>query len=188
MTLRSTSAEWGSVTRTLHWLIALLIVGMATVGWYMKGLPNTPYKATVYALHKSTGLTVLALVLVRIAWRLSERMRPAEPAGMPAWQVQAADVTHALLYVAMIAMPLSGWLFNSASNFPLRWFGLFSVPALTGPDPVLKSMAGYAHWFLFWCLAALFTAHAGAALDHHYRIRDNVLSRMGWGSARRGAN
>jgi cytochrome b561 len=188
MTLRSTHAQWGSVTKALHWLIALLIVGMATVGWIMKGLPNTPDKVAIYALHKSTGLTVLALVLIRIAWRLREGVRPDPPPGMPAWQVRAADVTHVLFYVAMLAMPLSGWLFNSAANFPLRWFGLFTVPALSGPDPALKSMAGYAHWFGFWCIAALFTAHAGAALDHHYRIRDNVLSRMGWGFSRRGAN
>ena len=180
MAILSTRESWGSVTRALHWLLALMIVGLATVGWYMKGLPNTPYKVSVYALHKSTGLTVLALMLARIAWRLYEGARPAAPPGMPAWQVHGAAVTHALLYLALLAMPVSGWLFNSASNFPLRWFGLFAVPALVGPDPALKSAAGFAHWFLFWCIAALFTLHVAAALDHHFRIKDDVLRRMGW--------
>ena len=180
MALQSTRESWGGVTKALHWLIALMIVGMATVGWYMKGLPNTPDKVAIYALHKSTGLTVLALVLARIGWRLFEGVRPVEPAGMPRWQVRAADVTHALLYLAILAMPVSGWLFNSASNFPLRWFGLFAVPPLGGPDPVLKSAAGFAHWFLFWCIAGLFTLHVAAALDHHFRIRDDVLRRMWW--------
>ena len=180
MAMLSTRESWGGVTRALHWVVALMIVGMATVGWYMKGLPNTPDKVAIYALHKSTGLTVLALVLARIAWRLYEGTRPASPPGMPAWQERAASVTHALFYVAMVAMPISGWLFNSASNFPLRWFGLFAVPALSGPDPALKAVAGFAHWFLFWCIALLFTLHVAAALDHHFRIKDDVLRRMGW--------
>ena len=180
MDLVSTGESWGGVTRALHWLVALLVVVLATVGWYMKGLPNTPDKVAIYALHKSTGLTVLALMLLRVAWRLYERTRPAPPPGMPAWQVRAATVTHALLYVALLAMPISGWLFNSAANFPLRWFGLFAVPALSGPDPALKAAAGFAHLFGFWCIAILFTVHVAAALDHHFRIGDEVLRRMWW--------
>ena len=183
MALLSTREAWGSVTKALHWLVALMIVGLATVGWTMKGLPNTPDKVAVYALHKSTGLTVLALVLVRLAWRLLEGRRPAPPPGMPTWQVQAAAITHGLLYIAIVAMPVSGWVFNSASNFPLRWFGLFAVPALSGPDPALKLVAGFAHWFLFWCIALLFTLHAAAALDHHFRRKDDVLRRMWRGGA-----
>ena len=170
--------SWGSVARALHWLVALLIVVLAVVGWIMKGLPTSPTKLQVYALHKSTGLTVLALVIARLLWRLYDKTRPAPPPGMPAWQVHAAAVTHALFYLAILAMPVSGWLFNSASNFPLRWFGLFAVPALSGPDPALKAAAGFAHWFVFWCIAALFTVHVAAALDHHYRIHDDVLRRM----------
>ena len=173
--------SWGSVARALHWLVALLIVVLAVVGWIMKGLPTSPTKLQVYALHKSTGLTVLALVIARLLWRLYDKTRPAPPPGMPAWQVHAAAVTHALFYLAILAMPVSGWLFNSASNFPLRWFGLFAVPALSGPDPALKAAAGFAHWFVFWCIAALFTVHVAAALDHHYRIHDDVLRRMGFG-------
>ena len=161
--------------------MALLIVVLAVVGWIMKGLPTSPTKLQVYALHKSTGLTVLALVIARLLWRLYDKTRPAPPPGMPAWQVHAAAVTHALFYLAILAMPVSGWLFNSASNFPLRWFGLFAVPALSGPDPALKAAAGFAHWFVFWCIAALFTVHVAAALDHHYRIHDDVLRRMGFG-------
>ena len=185
MALVSTRDEWGAVTRALHWLIALLVVVLATVGWYMKGLPNTPDKAAIYGLHKSTGLTVLALMLARILWRAFEGVRPAQPTGMPGWQVHAARASHVLLYVALIAMPISGWLFNSAANFPLHWFGLFAVPALSGPDPELKAAARFAHEFLFWCIAGLVAVHASAALYHHFGARDGVLRRMGWGG---GAN
>ena len=185
MALLSTREDWGGVTRTLHWLIALLVVVLATVGWTMKGLPNTPGKAAIYALHKSTGLTVLTLALLRIAWRAWEGVRPSQPADMPAWQVRAAAASHVLLYAVLLAMPISGWLFNSAANFPLHWFGLFAVPALSNPDPELKALARFAHEFLFWCLAGLVAVHVAAALHHHYVKRDDVLRRMGWrGGAR----
>ena len=179
MGLRSDRNQWGSVMKTLHWLIVVAIVGLATVGWYMKGLPNSPAKIEVYALHKSFGLTVLALVILRLAWReLIDRVRPPLPPHMPGWQRFAAHASHVALYALLFAIPLSGWLFNSAANFPLRWFGLFSVPSLTGPDPATKAFAGGAHWWLFWVLVAVLAAHVGAALWHHFHDRDEVLRRM----------
>jgi cytochrome b561 len=184
MAWKSTIDAWGSVTKTLHWLIATLVVVMACVGWYMKGLPNTPDKVAIYALHKSTGLTVLTLMLIRIGWRWYEGLRPQPPSGMPRWQQTAANATHVLLYFALLAMPVSGWLFNSASNFALRWYGLFSVPALSGPDPALKAFAGATHLFVFWLIALLLLLHVGAALQHHYVERDEVLRRMGWSRRR----
>lgn len=179
MPLLSTPQRWGSVMKALHWLVALAVIALAIVGWWMKGLPVSPDKVKVYALHKSVGLTVLALVLVRLAWRtLVDRRRPPLPPGMPHAQRFAAHASHVLLYLALLAMALSGWLFNSAANFPLRWFGLFSVPSLSAPDPELKALAGAAHWWLFWVIAAVFAVHAGAALWHHFARRDDVLLRM----------
>lgn len=179
MPLLSTAQRWGSVMKTLHWLVALAVVALAIVGWWMKGLPISPDKVRVYALHKSVGLTVLALVLVRLAWRtFVDRWRPPLPPDMPRVQRFAAHASHVLLYAALLAMALSGWLFNSAANFALRWFGLFSVPSLSPPDPALKALAGAAHWWLFWVIAALFVVHAGAALWHHIARRDDVLLRM----------
>ncbi len=176
MSLRSTPDRWGSAIKTLHWVIALLIIVLACVGWYMKGLPNTPDKVRIYGLHKSMGLTVLALVVLRVLWRLADR-RPLH-LPMPRWQHLAAEWTHVGLYAAMFVMPLSGWLFNSAANFPLRWFGLFSVPRLAAADPELKAFAGAVHWWTFWAIAALFTMHAAGALKHHFVDRDDVLRRM----------
>jgi cytochrome b561 len=178
MALRSTATTWGSVTKALHWLIALGVIGLATVGWIMKGLPLSPTKIQVYALHKSVGLTVFALVLVRLAWRIFIDTRPELPAGMPQWERRAAVLSHVLLYVVLLAMPLSGWLFNSAANFPLKWFNLFSVPSLAAPDPALKAFAGLAHFSIFWLIAVLVTVHVAAALKHHFVDRDFVLARM----------
>ncbi|MFA5684867.1 MAG: cytochrome b [Lysobacteraceae bacterium] len=177
MPWRSTDDNWGHLTRLLHWGIALAIIALAVIGLYMEAMPNSMAKLKVYALHKSLGLTVLALALVRLLWRLFDR-RPAYPAAMPGWQRQLSGFTHGLLYVLMFAMPLSGWLYNSASNFPLRWFNLFRVPALSGPDPELKSLALLIHQAGFYLLAALVAVHVGAALYHHFVQRDATLARM----------
>lgn len=188
MPLRSDRERWGSVIKALHWLMLLLVVGLATVGWYMKGLPNSPDKIEVYALHKSFGLTLLALAVLRLSWRtFIDRERPPLPPGMPTWQRFGAHASHVALYVLLFAIPLSGWLFNSAANFPLRWFGLFSVPSLSGPDAALKAFAGAAHWALFWALCAVLAAHVGAALWHHFVRRDEVLRRMWPGTRARGS-
>jgi cytochrome b561 len=124
MALRNDDFDWGSVMRALHWLIALGVIGLLAVGWWMEDLPNSPRKIDIYKLHKSVGLTVLALMTVRIAWRAFDRRRP-QPPSMPAWQQRAADASHVVMYLALLAMPLSGWLYNSASGFPLKWFELF---------------------------------------------------------------
>lgn len=177
MPLRNTTTTWGSVHKALHWLVALAVIGMVVVGWVMDELPSSPDKVKVYALHKSTGLTVLALMLLRLAWRWSNP-RPALPEAMPQWERTLAGMVHAGLYAVLIAMPLTGWLYNSAANFPLRWFWLFPVPALWGPDTDVKHFAEDAHELLSWVLVGLFTLHVAGALKHHFVDRDVVLRRM----------
>lgn len=182
MRLRSTEAGWGALVRTFHWLIAALIVAQGIIGLTMVQMGLTPAKVRVFALHKSIGITILALVLLRIAWRLSER-RPADPPAMPTWQRRAAHAMHLSLYVLILAIPLSGWWFNSASNAPLVWFGLFDIPGLThGYAPFWKPRALLLHQTLFWVLVGLLVLHVGAALWHHFRERDDVLRRMIVGS------
>lgn len=185
MRLRSTEAGWGVLLRTFHWLIAALILAQAVIGLSMVPMGVTPAKVRVFALHKSIGMTILALALLRIAWRMGEK-RPADPAGMPRWQRGAARAVHLTLYFLILAIPLSGWWFNSASNAPLAWFGLFPIPSLTGGyDPVWKPRALLTHQMLFWVLVALLVAHVGAALWHHFVQRDDVLRRMLVGSRER---
>jgi cytochrome b561 len=175
--LRNTDTRWGGVAQAFHWLVAALIVAQGAIGLTMVELGMTPTKVRVFALHKSIGLTVLALVLLRLAWRLAQRAPREVP--MPRWQLAAARMSHFLLYVLILALPFSGWLFNSAANFPLEWFGLVHVPSLTrGLDPVLKAFALRTHVVLFWVLVAVVAIHAAAALWHHFRQRDDVLLRM----------
>lgn len=183
MILKNTADRWSPVSQALHWLIVLLILGLAVVGLTMDELPKTPKYFWVYTAHKSLGLTVLALVLVRLGWRLYAGSPDPVP-GTPTWQHRIASFTHVLLYALILAMPLSGWLYDSASGLrPFRWFGLFNVPKLSAPDEAISSFARDAHGWLFWALVALVLLHAGAAIYHHLFQRDATLARMlprGW--------
>ena len=168
--------RWNRFAQWLHWLIALMIVGMGTVGLVMTDMERSPDKLTVYMLHKSFGITVLMLGALRLVWRLATRHPPEAPG--PAWQRWSASAVHFALYALMFAIPLSGWLFNSAANFPLQWFGIVHLPALWGPDPAVKHWARDFHEIGFWILAAFVALHAAAALKHHYFDRDDTLRRM----------
>ena len=178
MNWRNSEEHWGAVAKFLHWTIALLIVLLAIIGWRMISLPNSPDKIFVYAMHKSFGITVLALVAIRLAWRLFAGAAPKPPASFVGWQRGLSGFVHFGLYAVMIAMPLSGWIFNSASNFPLKWFNTIRVPAIVGADPQLKAFAQTAHLWLFWALAVLVFLHVAGALKHHFVDRDDVLRKM----------
>ena len=177
MAIRDNSQSWGSLSIGLHWLTFVLILSLAMVGLLMTELANGPLKIQVYALHKSFGLTVLGLTITRLIWRLFS-ITPETTANTPAWQNFIAKLTHGLLYLVLFAMPVSGWLYNSAAGFPLKYFGLFKLPKLSGYDPELKQLAGDAHTTFFYILALLMLLHAGAALKHHYFDKDNTLARM----------
>jgi cytochrome b561 len=178
MTWKNTPQRWGPVSQGFHWLIMVLIVAIAIVGLTMDELPRTPKYFWVYTAHKSLGLTVLALALLRLGWRLYAGA-PPPVAGSPRWQERIASVTHWALYALLFAMPLSGWLYDSASGLrPLRWFGLAEVPKLVAPDSALADGAHDAHELLFLVLLGLVVLHAAAALYHHLFLRDATLQRM----------
>ncbi|GAB3747919.1 cytochrome b [Lysobacter olei] len=177
MSFRNTPERWGWVSQLLHWLIALAIVVIAIIGLSMGDLPNSPRKVSVYALHKSLGLTVLALAAARLAWRLYAGA-PRHLPGVPAWQRWAASATHVGLYLMMFAMPLTGWWLNSAAGYPLQWFKAFNLPALAAQDDGMRALAEAAHEAGFWLLLLMVLVHAGAALFHHVFLRDDTLRRM----------
>ncbi len=186
MTLKNTADRWGAVSQAFHWIIVLLILGLAVVGLTLDELPRSPKYFWVYTAHKSMGITVLALMLLRLGWRLYAGA-PAPVPGTPAWQRAAAALSHWGLYGLAIAMPLSGWLYDSASGLrPFEWFGLFPMPKLVPPSESLADAAHDWHETLFWVLVALIAVHAGAALYHHLFRRDATLARMlprGWVAA-----
>ncbi len=183
MTLKNTPDRWGSVSKSLHWLIALLILALGIVGLLMGELPKTPKYFWVYTAHKSIGITVLVLVVLRLLWRLYAGA-PRPVPGTPGWQERIAGATHWLLYVMMFAIPLSGWLYDSASGLrPFKLFGLLEMPKLVAPDERAAQLSHAFHEWGFWALILVVLAHAGAALYHHLQLRDATLVRMlpqGW--------
>lgn len=182
---RSTSETWGSLSKLLHWGMAALILILFGLGWTGVLLPTSPIKLDVFFWHKSLGILALGLILIRIAWRISEPTPRLPP--MPKWQRMAARVVEACLYGLMLAMPLSGWAIQSASQFPFKVFGLFPLPPIIEPGKTAKVLAGQIHLTLFWIFAVLLVLHIGAALRHHFLLRDEVLQRMWVGLPRRPA-
>lgn len=176
MPLRSNLVRWGSVARFFHWVMAIAIIGNGIFGLWMGGLAPSMSKINIFAIHKSIGLTVLALFVLRLLWRATDRRPRDVPA--PRWQHLAAHVTHGVLYLLMVAIPVSGWYFNSAHGYPLQWFKQFNLPALTTKNDDAASVAIAVHEYLFWFLVLVLCAHAGAALYHHFVVKDNVLRRM----------
>lgn len=184
MLLKNTRDHWGSVSKLLHWTTLLLLVWISWLGLTMGDLPNGPDKIATYALHKSIGITILTLVAIRIAWRLHAGA-PAPIQGTPHWQERVASLTHLALYGLLLAMPLSGWILNSASGYPLQWFGLVNLPAIAGKDHDLHELAEDIHEWLFWAMVTLVVVHAAAAFYHHLFQRDATLLRMLPGGQRR---
>lgn len=172
-----TPGRWDPLSKLFHWSTAVLIFVMFPLGWLAVTYPMSPTKIQLFTWHKSLGLFILAWVLLRLLWRLTHRA-PALPAELSRAERRAAHLSHAGLYCLMIAMPVSGWVINSAADFPLKWFGLFAVPQLVAPDKSLQDAAEAVHYVLFWTLLGVVILHAAAALNHHYIRRNDVLRRM----------
>jgi cytochrome b561 len=163
----------------LHWLMALLIFVGFPLGLYMVDLPLSPDKLRLYSYHKWIGVTVFLLVAVRLGWRLTHTPPPL-PEGMSVWERRASAIVHGLLYLLMIAIPLSGWLMSSAKGFQTVWFGVLPLPDLIGKDRALGDLLTGVHKTLNFTLLALVVVHVGAALQHHFIERQPFLQRMGW--------
>lgn len=167
--------RYNRVAQALHWIIALLVIANLASGLLNEALEDV---IRLIPLHKSIGMTVLALTLVRIAWRFTWRA-PPYPAGLSRREIAAAKGVQGLFYGLMLAMPLSGWIMASAGKYPLTWFDLADLPklAVTRTDPTYL-VAREAHELLGWLFVMLALLHIAAALRHHFVLKDNVLKRM----------
>jgi len=176
----------GRYTRTaqaLHWLMAVLLVGLVSLGLYMHELPLSPRKLQLYSYHKWAGVTAFLLVLARLAWRATHRPPPLPPGTSPVVRI-AASAGHGLLYALMVAIPLSGWLMSSAKGFQTVWFGVLPIPDLLGKDAALGETLRAVHEYLNLTLIALVIGHVLAALKHQFIDRDGLLLRMWPGHTR----
>jgi cytochrome b561 len=169
--------HYTTTAKGLHWLMALLIFGMLALGFYMSDLPLSPQKLQFYSWHKWAGVTVFALVWLRLVWRVTHRP-PAFPQGLSKLQQWAAHAGHFALYALMIAIPLSGWLMSSAKGVQTVWFGVLPLPDLLGRDKALGKQLEELHSALNIGLLVLIGVHFAAALLHHVIYKDDTMRRM----------
>ena len=177
MSFRNTKSSWGSLSRGLHWLVVLLIITQWAIAERADSLPLGMAKISALAWHKSIGITVLMLAVVRLVWRLANPV-PDLTAETRPWERVLAKVSHFLLYALIFALPLSGWLMSSARNFPVSWFKLFQLPDLVAPDEALFQQLRHLHHLLFATLVVVALLHVAGALKHHFIDRNDVLRRM----------
>lgn len=171
------TANYSSTAKALHWLMAILLFGLLALGFYMQDLPLSPAKLQLYSWHKWAGVSAFLLVLFRLGWRVAKRP-PALPASMPKLAQFAAHAGHGLLYLLMIAIPLTGWLMSSAKGFQTVWFGILPLPDLLAKDKELGNLLALVHKSLNFLFIAVLAGHIGAALKHHFIDKDDILTRM----------
>jgi len=171
------NTTYTSVAKGLHWLMAVMILGLLALGLYMHELPLSPQKLELYSWHKWFGVTAFLLVWLRLAWRVTHRP-PALPEAMSHRMQWLAHAGHAVLYGLMVIIPLSGWLMSSAKGFQTVWFGVLPIPDLLGKDKALGDLLKEVHEALNVLLMLTLAGHVAAALWHHFVLKDDTLRRM----------
>jgi len=177
MTFRNTTRYWGVLSKALHWIIVLLIINQWWIAGRAESLPLGTAKLQAIGLHKSFGMTILALAILRLVWRWLNPV-PTLDGLAKSWERKLASLSHVLLYGLIFAIPLSGWLMSSARNFPVSWFGLFQFPDLVGADKSLYDLMHDLHGLLFAALVIVALMHIAGALKHHFIDKNEVLRRM----------
>ncbi|WP_091530715.1 cytochrome b [Fontimonas thermophila] len=177
MDRRPELARYGALAQLGHWLTVLLLVGVFGLGFYMVDLPLSPARVKLFAYHKWIGVTVFAVAVLRLIWRAVSPPPPL-PDTLRPWERQLAALTHRLLYLLVLAVPLSGWLMSSAKGFQTVWLGVLPIPDLLDKNPALGAALQRVHFALNKLLLAVVVLHVGAALKHHFIDRDTVLLRM----------
>jgi cytochrome b561 len=177
-------ARYTLMARTLHWVVAIAVFGQLALGFWMKTLPNgTGVQAQWFNLHKSIGLTVGGIILLRLLWRWSHPPPPM-PEFIPAWQRATARFVHAMIYVCLIIIPLSGYLGSSFTRYPVRYFG-YPLPRWAPESPALKELCSQIHLVAVSILIVLVAVHIAKVLKHALLDRDEVFQRMGWTTRKR---
>ncbi len=168
--------EYSTGSKIIHWTLAIIIILMLALSFFLDDVPK-PNQPIAYMIHKSFGLLVLALMLVRLLW-ISMRGKPELPATVPNWQKVLARGVQYSLYLFLFLMPISGWIMSVAANHPPVFFGLFSVSLPITPSEDLAGIMAQTHEIIAWILIFLLVLHVAGALKHYFFNKDNVLQTM----------
>jgi cytochrome b561 len=174
--LKNTIQSYGIVARIFHWLLVILILGMMVVGLTASDMSPGPEKAQVIGLHKSVGVIIILLVVLRLLWRLSNAL-PMD-LGKNAFLNKIAHFSHFLLYVFMLAQPISGILMSQSFGVPVYVFGLFRLPMFVGKNSFFANLMLECHETIWVLLLIVIIIHAAAAFKHHFYDKDRTLMRM----------
>jgi cytochrome b561 len=190
--------SYTKTAKILHWLIALLIFGMFALGWFMADIPKEAPKQTVFNIfdlgifhwtmaeeisprsfyfnvHKSFGVTILALIFLRVLWRLTHKP-PAILASYKAWESKLAKSAHHFLYVLMVILPVSGVIMATYSKYGIKWFGMEFIKGLDNND--MREIFKEAHEIIGLIMVAIIVLHILGALKHKFIDKDDTLKRM----------
>ena len=174
----NTHERWGSISIGLHWTVAaLILLVQLPAGLTMEAVGRGALQDLLYNVHKTNGLVIFALAVLRLGWRWSQPV-PALPADLPGWQWFAARTTHVLLYLLLFLMPISGFLYTAMGGFPVPFFGLYDLARLVPENKPLAEVFQTIHVSLQYVLYAVAALHVAGALQHHLVRRDGVLRRM----------
>jgi cytochrome b561 len=174
MQFKNDALRYGLIAQLFHWAIVALIITQFFLANKAEGLPLGAAKISTLATHKSIGMTVFGLAVLRLIWRWFNPV-PGVPANNPRWQQLASHAPHWALYGLILVTPLIGWFMSSARNFPVSWFGLFTLPDFVQPDTARYEFFHATHEVLATTLFFVAIVHAAAALKHHFVDRDNGL-------------
>jgi len=174
---RAVTGRYTALAQWLHWVSAALMLAVLVLAWVMESLPNgDASRPTMVMLHKSVGMTILALTAARLVWRAIHP--PPAAAHWATWESMAAKVSHWLLYLVMLAMPLSGYLMSAGRGRAIPYFGLFDVPLLAPATDAIWRIGATVHAVGHWALYGLVALHIAAAVWHVAIRRDGTLDRM----------
>lgn len=178
MQLKNTRAGYGLVAISMHWLVALTVIGLAILGLWMVDLSYySPYYRSGPFWHKSIGLTLFAVMLFRLLWRCFNP-RPAHLPNHRRWELSLAGLVHVLLYLLLFVIVISGYLISTAKGQGISVFGWFEIPASITGLPGQADRAGAVHYWVAIGVLGLAALHALGALKHHFLDRDDTLRRM----------
>jgi len=179
MALGNSSARWGAVAQAFHWVIVWALLAQFVLASAAEDMPAGVGKLATLARHKSIGITILVLAVLRLGWRWSQRAHsPGLPADLKPYERVLAQLIHPALYALLFALPLSGWLMSSAKHYTVSWFGWLTLPDLVAPNETVFELLKGTHELLANALLVLAALHVAAALMHHFVRKDTVLTRM----------
>jgi cytochrome b561 len=177
MSLKNTHLSYGKLSIGLHWLMALMVMGMICIGFFMGTLEKGPEKVQIIQMHKATGFVILLLSLFRWYWTLTNE----KVSALPNWSKRDIGISHGvkwMLMLMLLIMPVSGWVMSMAGGRGIDFYGLFQIPAFIEKSETLGDFFHDVHEIGARVIAALVTLHILAALRHHFFIKDKTLTRM----------